>query len=45
MPYTRGKMLRERIAFALREVKVHIGNRFVPLKLTEEQRYAIGDGW
>jgi hypothetical protein len=43
MPYTRGKMLRDCIAFALREAKLHICKRFVPLKLTEEQRYAIGD--
>jgi hypothetical protein len=43
MPYTRGQMLRDCIAFALRGVKLHLGKRFVPLKLTEEQRYAVGD--
>ncbi|WP_157100600.1 hypothetical protein [Rhodoplanes sp. Z2-YC6860] len=43
MTYTRGKMLRDTIAFALRGIKLHMGKRFVPLKLTEEQRYKIGD--
>jgi hypothetical protein len=36
-------MLRDCIAFALRGVKLHLGKRLVPLKLTEEQRYAVGD--
>lgn len=43
MSYTRGEMLRHSIAFNLRGIKLHLGQRFVPLKLTEEQRYDIAD--
>ena len=34
---------RHSIAFALRTVKLHLGRRFVPVRLTEQQRYEIGD--
>jgi len=43
MHYTRGQMLRNSIAFCLRGIKLHLGQRFMPLKLTEEQRYDIAD--
>lgn len=34
-------MLRESLAFAMSDVKIKLGQRFVPLKLTEEQRSEI----
>jgi len=43
MGETKGSILRFSLAFALRSVKLHLGRRFVPLKLTEEQRDAIAD--
>ena len=43
MPETKGSILRFSIAFAISNVKLHLGKRFVPLKLTEQQRYAIAD--
>ena len=41
MGETKGSILWFSIAFALRGVKLHLGKRFLPLKLSEEQRYAI----
>jgi hypothetical protein len=43
MPETKGSLLRFSIAYALSSVKLHLGRRFVALKLTEEQRYAIAE--
>jgi hypothetical protein len=41
MSYTRGYMLRHSLAFALRTVKLQLGRRFLPVRLTEEQRFDI----
>ena len=43
MPETKGSILRFSLAFAISSVKLHLGKRFLPLKLTEDQRYAIAD--
>ena len=43
MTYTRGHILQSSIAFALVGVKLHLGRRFVPVRLTEEQRYDIAE--
>ena len=37
MTYTRGHILQSSIAFALVGVKLHLGRRFVPVRLTEER--------
>ncbi len=37
----RGEVLKFSLAFAMRGVTLQLGKRFVPLKLTEEQRYEI----
>lgn len=41
MTYTRGYILQSSIAFALIKVKLQFGRRFVPVRLTEEQRFEI----
>ena len=38
---TRGDLLREALAFAMMGLKIQLGQRFMPLKLTEEQRAVI----
>lgn len=43
MSYTRGKILRDSIAFHLSGIKLQLGQRFVPLRLSEEQRYNVAD--
>jgi hypothetical protein len=43
MTYTRGYILRDRIAFVLRKVKISLGRQRLPVRLTEEQRYDIGN--
>jgi hypothetical protein len=41
MRYTRGYILRSRIAFVLRKVKISLGRQRLPVRFTEEQRYDI----
>jgi hypothetical protein len=38
---TRGDMLGESLMFAMSGVRLHIGQRFVPVRLTDEQREEI----
>jgi hypothetical protein len=38
---TRGDLLRESLAFAMTGVKLQLGRRFIPLRLTDEQRAEI----
>ena len=38
---TRGDLLREALAFAMLGLKIQLGQRFMPLKLTDEQRAVI----
>jgi hypothetical protein len=38
---TRGDLLRESLAFAMIDVKLKLGQRFMPLRLTDEQRAEI----
>jgi len=38
---TRGDMLRESLMFAMNGVKLQMGQRFVPVRLTDEQREDI----
>jgi hypothetical protein len=38
---TRGDLLRESLAFAMIDVKLKLGQRFMPLRLTDEQRTEI----
>lgn len=38
---TRGQMLRESLAYAMLGLKIQIGQRFVPLKLTDQQRAEV----
>jgi hypothetical protein len=43
MTYTRGYILRSSIAFHLSKVKISLGRQRLPVRLTEEQRYDIGN--
>jgi hypothetical protein len=38
---TRGDLLREALEFAMIGLKIQLGQRFMPLKFTEEQRAVI----
>jgi hypothetical protein len=38
---TRGDLLRESLMFAMIDVKLKLGKRFLPLRLTDEQREEI----
>ena len=38
---TRGDLLRESLAFAMIGLKIQLGQRFMPLKMTDEQRAII----
>jgi hypothetical protein len=43
MQQTKGSLLRFSIAYALSNVRLHVGRRFLRLGLSEEQRYAVAE--